>query len=253
MQMLYALGGVDDQLTLHAIDPTVWRDRPDPWMARLCYALALLVEPLRNPAALLGSRLIQLTEGAGPRDLAALATPDEVTDLIAMRDLARETLLPALAGQPGESGPTFAGSEDLHAYADLIVDGLLLDIKAGQGGSPRKDGTRTMSLSRPDLDQLLGYALLDYPDEYALHSVGYYLARYGTLITWPLVDLCAELAGHPIALPDAHAAFRQVLREELPAYWTRIGRHEASPSSPATGAIQFDLPPKPTRKHSSAI
>jgi len=41
----------------------------------------------------------------------------------------------------------------------------------------------SMSLSRPDVDQLLGYALLDYPDEYALHSVGHYLARYGMLIT----------------------------------------------------------------------
>ncbi len=252
MQMLYALGGVDDQLTLHAIDPAVWRDRPAPWMARLCYALALLVEPMRNPAALLGSRLTQLTEGTGPRDLAALATADEVADLIAMRDLACESLLPALAGQPGESGPTFAGSEDLNADADLIVNGLLLDIKASQGGSPRKDGTRTMSLSRSDLDQLIGYALLDYPDEYDLHSVGHYLARYGTLITWPLADLCAELAGHPIALPDARAAFRHVLQEELPAYWTRIGRTESSPASPAVGEILLDLPPRPTRKRSSA-
>ncbi|SNQ48576.1 hypothetical protein FRACA_260029 [Frankia canadensis] len=105
MQMLYALGGVDDSLTLHAVDPEVWRDRPDRWMARLCYALALLVEPLRNPAALLGSRLMQLDEDAGPRELAALATADEVADLIAMRDLASETLLPALAGKPAESGP----------------------------------------------------------------------------------------------------------------------------------------------------
>jgi len=201
MQMLSALGGVDDRLTLHAIDPAMWRDRPDPWMARLCYGLALLVEPMRNPAALLGSRLMQLTEEAGPRELAALATAGEIADLIATRDLARETLVPALAGQPGESGPTFAGSKDLNADADLIVGGLLLDIKAGQGGS-----TRTMSLSRGDLDQLLGYALLDYPDEYALGSVGHYLARYGALITWPLADLCAELAGNPIALPDARAA-----------------------------------------------
>ncbi|WP_261569259.1 hypothetical protein [Frankia gtarii] len=247
LQMLSALGAVDDDFTQHAVDPAVWHDRPDPWMARVCYALALLVEPLRNPAALHHSRLSQLTPDAGPRELMALATADEVTDLIAMRHLAQEHLLPAVAGQPAESGPTFEGSTDLNADADLVVSGLLLDIKASQGGTPRKNGTRTMSLTRGDLDQLLGYALLDYTDAYALHSVGHYLARFGTLITWPLDDLCAELAGHPVSLAETRAAFRRVVQEDLPAYWARTGGPIFDIPGPDIGAFLLDLPPKPER------
>jgi hypothetical protein len=50
---------------------------------------------------------------------------------------------------PVATGPTFDGSRDLNADADLIAGGMLVDMKAGQGGSPRKDGTRSASLS-PD-------------------------------------------------------------------------------------------------------
>lgn len=64
----------------------MWQDRPDPWVGRVCYTLALCVEPLGNPAALLGSRLTQLGEEASPREPAAPATADEVADLIAMQE-----------------------------------------------------------------------------------------------------------------------------------------------------------------------
>jgi hypothetical protein len=58
---------------------------------------------------------------------------------------------------------TFDGSADLHADADLIVGGMLVDFKANQGGKPRADGTRAASLARTDIDQLLGYTLMDTP------------------------------------------------------------------------------------------
>lgn len=249
MQLLVALGAVDERLTLHPIDPAAWRARNDPWVARLCYAFALLVEPVRNPAVVPASRLSRLTGERGPREPLGLATDDEVADLIAMRDLAVDQLVPAVAGQPALSAPTFEGSADLGADADLIVDGLLLDIKAGQGGSPRKDGSRTMSLTRSDLDQLLGYALLDYSDHYRLQSVGHYLARYGKLITWQLKDLCATLAGRPIDLPETRAAFRRVLRDDLPAHWAGSGEHEPPPTQDdAKTTIWMELPREPPRR-----
>lgn len=72
---------------------------------------------------------------------------------------------------------TFDGSHDLNADADLIAGGMLVDFKAGQGGKPRKDGTRAAALARTDLDQLLGYMLMDYSDRYRLHTVAVYAAR----------------------------------------------------------------------------
>lgn len=73
----------------------------------------------------------------------------EVADLLAMRDLATERLLAGLPTGQVATGMTFDGSHDLNADADLIAGGMLVDFKAGQGGKPRKDGTRAASLA-PD-------------------------------------------------------------------------------------------------------
>jgi hypothetical protein len=54
----------------------------------------------------------------------------------------------------------FDGSADLNADADLNAGGVLVDFKARQGGRSRADHTRSAALTRNDLDQLLGYALL---------------------------------------------------------------------------------------------
>ncbi len=66
------------------------------------------------------------------------------------------------------------------------------DIAVGPG-KVKKDGTRAASLPRADLDQLLGYTLMDYSDTYALHTVAIYAARFGFLATWPLNDLITDL------------------------------------------------------------
>ncbi|MFY1702639.1 hypothetical protein ACN28G_12985 [Micromonospora sp. WMMA1923] len=136
--------------------------------------------------------------GADFQTRLALANADEVADLVAMRDLAVVRLLPALSAGRVVTGPTFEGSADLNADADLIVGGMLVDFKAGQGGRPRADGTRAAALSRTELDQLLGYVLLDYRDEYQLDTVAVYAARVSHLQAWPLADLCARLAGRAV-------------------------------------------------------
>jgi hypothetical protein len=218
MRLLAGLGGIDGDANPRPVDTARFAGRGDEWWARVCYALALLVEPLRA-YSIDGSRLMRLAPGCDVPDLLALANVDEVNDLIAMRDLARVNLLPALPAGPVTTAPTFDGSADLHADADVVAGGMLVDIKAGRGGQPRGDGTRAASLRRDALDQLLGYALMDYTDRYRLHTVAVYAARFGYLAAWPLVQLCADLAGRPVDLADLRRQFRQVLRVDLPRYW----------------------------------
>lgn len=204
------------------MNPAAFADRGDKWLARVCYALALLVE-LYRAATVEHSRLMRLHQRSRAADLLALATDVEVADLIAMHDLAVDRLLPALPAGPVTTGMTFDGSADLNADADLIAGGMLVDFKAGQGGKPRADGTRAASLARSDLDQLLGYALMDYSNTYGLHTVGVYAVRFGYLGAWTLAELGGRMAGRPIDLALQRAQFADVLRNQLPPYQARRG------------------------------
>ncbi|MEU5948621.1 hypothetical protein ABZ793_24110 [Micromonospora sp. NPDC047465] len=215
LELLHHLGAIDDEgRAVQQIHPARFADRSDEWWARVSYALALLVELYRSPR-IDGSRLLRLGAGSGAGDLLALANADEVADLIAMRDLAVERLLPALPSGPVVTGTTFDGSADLNADADLIVGGVLVDFKASQGGRPRADGSRAAKLAREELDQLLGYVLLDYSDRFTLDTVAVYAARFGHYTAWPLSELCARMAGHPVDLAALRQDFAEVVRTEL--------------------------------------
>ena len=81
-------------------------------------------------------------------------------------------------------GPEFAGSRVVGgADADLIVENCLYDIKTTD--DPRKTLPK-------DLRQLIGYALLDWDNEYGLKQVGFYYSRQATEMTWPLSKLLRE-------------------------------------------------------------
>ncbi|MEH0972811.1 hypothetical protein V6U77_16965 [Micromonospora sp. CPCC 205546] len=217
LELLRDLGTIDNGDSLGPVRPAQLTDRSDEWWARVSYALALLVELYRAPMVD-GSRLMRLGPASRAADLLALANAEEVADLIAMRDLAVERLLPALPSGAVTTGATFDGSADIHADADLIVGGMLVDFKAGQGGRPRANGSRATVLRREDLDQLLGYALLDYSDAFGLRAVGVYAARFGHFVSWPLAELCTRLAGRPVDLGALRREFAQVVRLELPAH-----------------------------------
>ncbi|MGH3528758.1 MAG: hypothetical protein ACRDS0_01660 [Pseudonocardiaceae bacterium] len=218
LRLLQELGGLDDDREPQSIDPARITGREAEWQARVCYSLALLVEPLRA-YSIEGSRLMRLDDHCGVRELLALANDAEVTDLIAMRDLACECLLPALPAGVVTTGPTFDGSHDLNADADLIAGGMLVDVKAGQGGNPRKDGTRAAQLGRDELDQLIGYTLMDYSDTFRINTLAIYAARFGHLATWPVDELLTRLAGQPIDLAALREDFSRVLRVDLPRHW----------------------------------
>jgi hypothetical protein len=59
--------------------------------------------------------------------------------------------------------------------------------------------------------QVLGYALLDFDDEYKLGELGVFSARYAYLATWDLGALLEELAGGQVSLQATRQEFRQLL------------------------------------------
>lgn len=101
------------------------------------------------------------------------------------------------------------------ADADLIAGGTLVEIKTGLG-TRRTDGTRRAGLPRQHLRQLVGYVLHDLDDDYRLHSVGLYQARYATLTIWPLEHLLQRTAGRPVDLAAERERHRQLLISSSP-------------------------------------
>lgn len=83
--------------------------------------------------------------------------------------------------------PTFDQSRALGgADADLIVDGLLLDLKSSS--------TRRV-VRRYELWQLLGYVLADSSDSYAIGEVGLSALRWRQRFVISVADLARELSG----------------------------------------------------------
>ena len=116
-------------------------------------------------------------------------------------------LIPRLTDRrgPWALGPTFSGSAVIGgADGDLIAAGLLLELKT----------SAKLTLAVKDLFQVIGYALLDFDDEYKLTELGIFNARYAYLATWSLGNLLSELAGHPVRLQSARQEFRQLLHAQ---------------------------------------
>jgi hypothetical protein len=174
-------------------------------LARACWVLALLTEVFRGGpmVAALGPLGRFQDRRPSAEQLLALAPPAALSQLTAFRQVFETALLPKLAGRrgPWALGPTFAGSALIRADADLIAAGLLLDLKT----------SAKLSLRIQDVLQVLGYALLDFDDEYKLAELGIFSARYADLATWGLSELLEELAGHQVSLRATRYEFRELL------------------------------------------
>jgi hypothetical protein len=173
-------------------------------LARVCWALALLTEMYRNPMAAIQGPLGRFQgRRASAGELLGLASPAAVGQLAAFREVFASALLPALGRRAGRwvLGPGFTGSALIKADADLIVAGLLLDLKTES----------KLSLGVTTAFQVIGYALLDFDDAYQLGSVGTFSARYGYLATWDVGALLDELAGCRVDLPSVRQEFRELL------------------------------------------
>ena len=168
---------------------------------RYCYTLALFEDPGRgnfNPNSPLFSIKNPTTE-----DLLALAEPGWVDDLCALGS--------QFIGHYGNSpatypvmNPVFEGSPDVGgADADMIVDGCLTDLKC----------TVQPAIKKEWLYQVLGYALLDYSNDFEIETVDFYMARQGTTISWNLDDLVRDLGkGNAQGTGELRGMFREALQ-----------------------------------------
>lgn len=104
--------------------------------------------------------------------------------------------------QPCRIGPTFEGSRDVGgADADVILGTSLIDVKTTVDPKVARDG----------LWQILGYALLDYSDAYGLDTAGFYFARQGQFVEWPLAELAHACSDGAVeSWPTARDAFRRM-------------------------------------------
>lgn len=191
-------------------------DRDDTRLLRACWALALLTEVYRAGRMFPGSPLAALDNKADAEALLALAPRSALDELAGLTDVAQASLLPAVRerGAPIYVGPVFAGSRLMSADADLIVGGMLLEVKTTLGDK-RSDGSRRCVLETETVYQSLGYVLLDFDDAYRIDTIAVYAARYGYLATWPLAELLDELAGEGVDLARLRDQFRALLTSEV--------------------------------------
>jgi hypothetical protein len=112
----------------------------------------------------------------------------------------------ALSGLAAATGDPARATEAVEAFARgpsryLIAAGLLLDLKT----------SAKLTLGMQDVFQIIGYAPLDFDDEYNLAEVGIFSARYAYLASWSLPALPGELAGYQISLQATRQEFCQLL------------------------------------------
>lgn len=170
--------------------------------ARLTYALGLLEEAWRSPHFLLGP----LFTPDPKRSVAELlAIPDDtiVADLVAIHDRFLTVMGEKLA-LPHALYPSFGRARDNGSDPLVLGDELLLIKTTTQ---PKLDATW--------LREALGWLLLDMQDQARIGHIGFYCARQGTHISWPVAQFVAEVVAKPRAtlpaLRQEFAALRALL------------------------------------------
>ncbi|WP_193510180.1 hypothetical protein [Cryobacterium sp. BB736] len=180
---------------------------------RACWGLALLTETYRSIQAW-GTSPINFIIYEQDGDMAAILAlaPDAgLRQLEELRRLANVKLYSQLA-TPLVLSPTFYASALLKADADLVAGGTLIDLKVKLGARNR-NGERPDALATSAIYQLLGYLFMDTEDEYGIHDIGIYSARYGRLATWPVDEALDKLAGHPVQLDVERQELLWLLQE----------------------------------------
>lgn len=179
---------------------------PDPdaerVLARSCLMLAAF-EAVRRalawPPAFLRDEL-----PTSAADLLSAVPDDWVEDVAALASAFSERY-PEWRGAAATLNPTFTGSADIGgADADFILDGCLWDIKTtiGQQGQSAH------------IYQLLGYALLDYDNEFGIERVGLLFPRQDAAVQWPLPGLIRTLSGRRgLSVRRLRQRFRAVIAD----------------------------------------
>lgn len=215
--ILYPLNSVYHQV-VHELSGLVGGPDNSELAARAAWGLALCVNAYRaGPAwAPFVPDLVQ-TGGFTVDTMLEQADDAAVAELIALRKLSEERLIPTLTG-PLSLGPTFDLSEHgpnrrIAAEADLIADGLLIDIKTTLAPK-NKAGLRPDVLKPTNVYQLLAYALLDYSNQYNIDRVGIFSARYGVLAEWPLERVTFLTSGGKFDFPLARQEVWDMMQQD---------------------------------------
>ena len=171
-------------------------------MCRYCFVLALFDQVFRagpNP----NSPLFSMREPSFEAILQL--APEACVEDLCLQSWLFHDRLGDQTGRQHVLNPTFDGSADVGgADADLILDGCLIDFKS----------TINPKITGNWLYQLLGYALLDYKDEYQITKVGIYFTRQGVLLQWDLADLIRELStGAPTSLNQMRTQLKSLLAD----------------------------------------
>lgn len=164
--------------------------------------------------------LVQAGRQATLEQLLALPAPADVADVQRLAGAFVEGQGDLLDRQ-AILNPTFGGSGFVGgADADLIVDNCLFEIKT----------TVATSLRKLQACQLLGYALLDFPDEFQITRLGLCLTRQTARLEWPLQAILDEAAGEPVRLSQLRTELQGALATE--GLQIRFGRQR-----PQTGHL----------------
>ena len=141
---------------------------------------------------------------ASATDLLSAVPDDWVEDLTALSTAFAERY-PEWRGAAATLNPTFAGSIDIGgADADFILDGCLWEIKT----------TKVNVGQSAYIYQLLGYALLDYDNEFGIARGGLLFPRQDTAVQWPLPELIETLSGRrDLDLRGLRQQFRAVIAD----------------------------------------
>lgn len=188
-----------------ALNP-VGRQLPDDdetTLAKYCIFLSYCEQFYRSGKSLLVD--LALRTGELTEEPWRLAPPKTVSDVAAVSRSFFEHQYPLLASRPLVLNPTFAGSADVGgADADIIAGDSLIDFKSTIKARP---------VGGQDLYQLLGYACLDYTDEYRIRSVGLSVLRRDALREWDLEELTEAASGGKTSLPKLRARIQAVVGE----------------------------------------
>ena len=186
-----------------AADAALWHE-----VASLCVLLARFEQSGRSrQAAETMVHCLVATEPTVESYTAALVDARDRHDIASAAPAITADHADLLAADP-VLGPTFALSTALGgADADLVADGLLLDLKASV--TPRIVG-------RPTLWQLAGYALADTPDKHHIQRVGISALRWRRRWIVSLDYLLASLAGRSVNVAGLRDEFSSVVRAAAP-------------------------------------
>lgn len=160
-------------------------------LARVAVVLAWVDDLYRGNRPAQGMRRVAdgLVDDDGPPTWEESATAvevhlaEEVASLVAV---ARRRF-PASEAAGAVLGPEFAGSPAVDgADGDLVVSRCLYDVKTTINPRDRLAAS---------VRQLLSYVLLDWDDAYGLERAGFYFARQGRRLSWPLDETVAHATG----------------------------------------------------------